>query len=207
MDPILLAKGLTIGFSIAAPVGPIGLLCIVRTLSAGRLSGLVTGLGAATADLVYGCVGGFGVTVLTRVLIDQQTWIRVIGGGFLIYLGMKYFIAKPGEEAAVAHSRGLAGDFGSTFILTLTNPMTAISFGAVFASLGIGLTSGSSMNAVTLLLGIFSGSALWWIVLSSAVNLFRGRIDSTRLNRINRVAGLIIIGFGAAALMSLVAQR
>lgn len=204
MDLSLLIKGLVIGFSIAAPVGPIGLLCIVRTLSAGRASGLVTGLGAATADGMYGCIGGFGVAFLTEILIDQQIWLRLIGGVFLVYLGIRNLTSRPAETAPQVRGSSLLADFGSTFVLTLTNPMTVISFGAVFASLGVGTSSGTRLDAVTLLIGIFSGSALWWIVLSTSVSLFRVRIQADRLGWINKAAGAIIAAFGTVALMSIV---
>lgn len=205
MDTLLLIEGLVIGFSIAAPVGPIGLLCILRTLSAGRAAGLVSGLGAATADGVYGFIGGFGVTVLARILIDHHVWFRLLGGIFLVCLGLKYLLAKPEEKLSKTDKKSLLADFGSTFVLTLTNPMTIISFGAVFASLGVGTTLSTYRAATTLLIGIFFGSALWWVALSFGVSLFRTRIDANRLVWINRGAGTIIAGFGIAALVSLAA--
>src|SRR5579862_4353247 len=117
-------RGLLIGFSIAAPVGPIGVLCIRRTLANGRVNGLVTGLGAATADACYGAVAGFGLTFISGLLIDQRVWLRLIGGAFLCYLGVKTFLARPAEQAAAAKSSSLAGAYTSTLFLTLTNPTT-----------------------------------------------------------------------------------
>ncbi|MEJ2716729.1 MAG: LysE family translocator [Deltaproteobacteria bacterium] len=203
MDSFLFIEGLVIGFSIAAPVGPIGLLCIVRTLSAGRAAGLASGLGAATADGVYGFIGGFGVTFLAHILIAQHVWFRLFGGIFLVCLGLKYLVSKPRERGEEADNRSLLADFGSTFLLTLTNPMTIISFGAVFASFGVGTTFSTYRAAITLLIGIFCGSALWWVTLSFGVNLFRPRIEANQLVWINRAAGTIIAGFGIAALVSL----
>lgn len=200
---LFFVQGLVIGFSIAAPVGPIGLLCIVRTLSAGRMAGLVSGLGAATADGIYGFIGGFGVTVLAQILMDHHVWFRVLGGIFLVCLGLKYLLSKPSRRQEEADSRSLLADFGSTFVLTLTNPMTIISFAAVFASLGVGTTINTYRAAITLLIGIFCGSALWWVTLSFGVSLFRHRIDANQLVWINRAAGTIIAGFGIAALASL----
>ena len=128
-----LLKGIAIGLSIAAPVGPIGVLCIRSTLAEGRIQGLVSGLGAAAADALYGCVAGFGLTLLSDLLTGQQTWLRAIGGTFLCYLGVKTFLAQPGERVASEASLGLLGAFSSTFLLTLANPVTILAFGAIFA--------------------------------------------------------------------------
>ena len=204
MNLFLFLKGLVIGFSIAAPVGPIGLLCIVRTLSGGLVAGLATGLGAAVADGLYGCIGGFGISIVGQALIGQQFWFRLIGGCFLIYLGIRNFMIDPGQRSASGDARRLLGSFGSTFVLTLTNPMTIIAFAAVFASLGVGMAPGTYVDATTLISGIFCGSALWWLVLSFGVSLFRKRVSPNRLGWINKIAGTVITGFGLAALASLV---
>jgi threonine/homoserine/homoserine lactone efflux protein len=132
-----LLGGIILGFSIAAPVGPIGVLCIRRTLAEGRASGLVSGLGAATADAIYGCVAGFGLTFISSFLVNQQRWLHLVGGAFLCYLGIRTFLARPADQAALAQGSGLIGAYGSTFLLTLTNPMTILSFTAVFAALGV----------------------------------------------------------------------
>ena len=160
MDIRFLLRGLIIGFSIAAPVGPIGVLCIRRTLAAGRASGLVSGLGAATADAIYGCIAGFGLTFISSILISQQVWLRLIGGVFLCYLGLKTFLARPAQQAALAGGNGLVGAYASTFFLTLTNPMTILSFAAIFAGLGVTSASGNYVSAGVLVLGVFIGSAL-----------------------------------------------
>ncbi|HEX5679515.1 MAG TPA: LysE family transporter, partial [Desulfobacterales bacterium] len=138
MDLPLFLRGLVIGFSIAAPVGPIGILCIRRTLAEGRASGFLSGLGAATADALYGCVAGFGLTVVSAFLVDQRAWIQLVGGVFLLALGVRTLRSKPAERAAqAAAGRGLAGSYLSTLLLTLTNPMTIISFAGIFAALGV----------------------------------------------------------------------
>lgn len=121
MDIAFLLRRLAIGFSIAAPVGPIGVLCIRRTLAEGRASGLVSGLGAASADGIYGCIAGFGLTFISNFLVSQELWLRLIGGAFLCYLGLKTLLAKPAEQAASAKGNGLIGAYASTFFLTLTN--------------------------------------------------------------------------------------
>jgi len=202
MDIAFLLRGLAIGFSIAAPVGPIGVLCIRRTLAAGRAWGLVSGLGAATADAIYGCIAGFGLTFISNFLVSQQVWLRLIGGVFLCYLGLKTLLAKPAEQAALAKGNGLVGSYASTFFLTLTNPMTIISFAAIFAGLGLASTSEKYVSAGVLVLGVFIGSALWWLILSGGVGVFRDKFNPQGLQWVNRISGAIITGFGLFALLS-----
>jgi threonine/homoserine/homoserine lactone efflux protein len=202
MDITFLLRGLAIGFSIAAPVGPIGVLCIRRTLAEGRASGLVSGLGAATADAIYGCIAGFGLTFISNFLISQQVWIRLIGGVFLCYLGLKTLLAKPAEQAALGKGNDLVGTFASTFFLTITNPMTIISFAAIFAGLGLASTSGNYISAGVLVLGVFIGSALWWFILIGGVGVFREKFNPHGLRWVNRISGAIITGFGLFALVS-----
>jgi len=203
MDIRFLLRGLVIGFSIAAPVGPIGVLCIRRTLAKGCVSGLVSGLGAATADAIYGCIAGFGLTFIASILISQQGWFRLIGGAFLCYLGLKTFLTRPAEQAASAEGSGLVGAYASTFFLTLTNPMTILSFAAIFAGLGVVSASGNYASAGMLVLGVFIGSALWWLILSGGVSVFRARFNPHGLRWVNRISGVIITGFGLLALLGL----
>ncbi len=203
MDLTLLLKGLIIGFSIAAPVGPIGVLCIRRTLAEGRISGIASGLGAATADAAYGCVAVLGLTFISNILIDQQAWLHLIGGLFLCYLGVKTFLTKPAKQAALAKGNGLVGAYASTFFLTLTNPMTILSFAAIIAGLGLAATSENFMSAGAVVLGVFIGSSLWWLILSGSVGVFREKLDPQGLQWVNRISGVIITGFGFAALLSL----
>lgn len=196
-------RGLLIGFSIAAPVGPIGVLCIRRTLAEGRISGLVSGLGAASADAVYGAIAAFGLTLISASLMAKGDWIRLVGGLFLLYLGFKTFTSKPAEQAASTEGYGLWRDYLSTFFLTLTNPMTILSFTAIFAGLGLGVAGTDYDSALALILGVFSGSALWWLLLSSGVGLFRSRLTTDSLVWVNRLSGLVILGFGSTALLTL----
>jgi threonine/homoserine/homoserine lactone efflux protein len=204
MDPSLLLQGLVIGFSIAAPVGPIGVLCISRTLAGGLISGLISGLGAATADAIYGCVAGFGLTFLSSFLIHQKMWLSIVGGLFLCYLGLRTFLAKPAEKASSAGSAGSIGAYASTFVLTLTNPMTILSFAAIFAGLGIGSVHKNYLSAAAMVLGVFTGSSLWWLILSIGVSTIRSKFNPQRLRWMNRVSGAVISGFGLLALMSAV---
>jgi threonine/homoserine/homoserine lactone efflux protein len=196
-------KGFIIGFSIAAPVGPIGVLCIRRTLAEGRASGLISGLGAATADALYGCIAGFGLTFLSNLLIQHQVWIRVIGGLFLCTLGLRTFAAGPAKESASVKGGGLAGSYGSTFFLTLTNPMTILSFAAIFAGLGLGSIGGDYLSSGVLVLGVFTGSALWWLILSGLVGMLGKMLSPKGMRWVNRISGIIILGFGLLALLTL----
>jgi threonine/homoserine/homoserine lactone efflux protein len=200
----LLLKGMLIGLSIAAPVGPIGVLCIRRTLADGRLAGLVSGLGAATADALYGSVAGFGLAFISGFLVSQQFWLRLVGGAFLVYLGIRTLLARPSGQEARTSGKGLTGAYASTLFLTLTNPLTILSFAAVFAGLGLGGTGGDYLSAGTLVLGVFSGSALWWFALSGGVSLLRRRFDLRRMAWVNRLSGAVILAFGLYALLSVV---
>lgn len=195
----LLLQGLIIGFSIAAPVGAIGLLCINRTLLYGRLVGLVSGLGAATADGFYGCIAGLGLTLVADFLIEQQVWLKLIGGIFLCYLGIKIFISKPAQSTEAVANNSLVRAYFSTLLLTIANPSTILSFVAVFAGLGLADTDRDYRSASALVLGVFLGSAGWWLFLSSSVGLARNKFNSQVLRLINRLSGLIIISFGLIA--------
>jgi threonine/homoserine/homoserine lactone efflux protein len=192
-------KGAVIGFSIAAPVGPIGLLCIRRSLAEGRWVGLFTGLGAATADAVYGGVAAFGLTAVSSVLVAYRVWLAFFGGLFLSYLGIRTFISAPAADGASSRRSGFASAYASTFVLTLTNPMTILSFVAIFA--GLGLASGADYGAATMLVaGVFAGSAVWWLTLSSGTALLRTRLSGGRMRLVNHLSGAMILAFGIYAI-------
>lgn len=199
----LFIKGLIIGIAIAAPVGPISILIIQRTLHNGFKIGLMTGLGAAFADCVYGMIAGFGLTAISSTLISHQFLIRLTGGLFLIYLGIKLFFRPPGTKSAGKSDKSSWHAFGTTFLLTLTNPLTILSFIAVFAGLGLGTTHPDFNNAVILVLGITVGSAIWQISLCSFVAfILHHRLNITSTQMINRISGIIILLFGLYALNS-----
>ena len=203
MDVSFFARGLAIGFAIAAPVGAIGLLCIRRTLAEGRLAGFVSGLGAATADAFYGGIAALGLTAVSSKLIAHQDVVRFVGGVFLCYLGVRTALAAPAVEARGASTRGLAAAYGSTLALTLTNPTTILSFAAVFAGLGLGASGGDRQSAALMVAGVFLGSALWWLILSGGVGLFRRAMTPERLQSVNRISGGVLVAFGLLALLSL----
>jgi threonine/homoserine/homoserine lactone efflux protein len=202
MDLSLLLRGMVIGLAIAAPVGPIGVLCIRRTLAEGRVVGLVSGLGAASADAIYGMIAAFGLSSVLSLLTGLSFWTRLLGGLFLIYLGLRTLRERPAEHAAPVSSAGLLGAYGSTLLLTLTNPATILSFVAIFAGLGLGTTAGGG-EAALLVGGVFLGSAGWWLLLSGGVSLVRDRISPRSLRWINVAAGVIILSFGIAAIGAL----
>lgn len=190
-------KGMLIGLAVAAPVEPIGLLCIQRTMTHGRVIGFISGLGAATADALYGLIAGLGFTAVTHFLLEQQTWIRFIGGLFLAYLGIRTFRAKAAHTPAQARGRNALTAYLSVLFLTLSNPMTILSFLAVFSSLGI-----SPSSVFLFLSGVFFGSAVWWFCLSGMVGLFRQRFKE-RVTMINRLSGLLLLGFAISAVYGL----
>jgi threonine/homoserine/homoserine lactone efflux protein len=201
--PIFL-KGILIGFAMAVPVGPVGIMCIRKTLTEGKLRGLIVGLGAATADLFYGCVAAFGLTVISDTLESQRIWIRLVGGALLLFLGIRTFRAQPSDPKSKfkIHSSGMLGSYLYTILITLTNPLTIFAFIAVFAALGLGIGLGY-FSASALVAGVFIGSGLWFLLLSSGVILFRKKLDLAGLQWVNRIAGILIIISGVIAIVSL----
>ena len=203
MDLNFLLKGVAIGLAIAAPVGPIGILCIRRSLTAGWLAGFASGLGAATADGIYGCIAGFGLTIISDFLISQQFIIRLVGGLFLCYLGVRTFLSPVSQEAATTReAKSFLGKYLSTFFLTITNPMTILAFVAIFAGLGLGKVN-NSFGAGLLVLGVFLGSAVWWLFLAFLASQLRHKLNSFLLQWINWISGIIIITFGLVALVDI----
>ncbi len=196
----LFLRAFLIGISIAAPVGPIGVLCIRRTLSNGKLAGFLSGMGAATADMVYGAIAAFGLTIVTTLLVENAFWLQLIGGGFLLFLGVKTFLEKPASHATQAKQGGLFSMYLSTFFLTITNPLTILSFAAIFAGAMLGKDTGSPLVMVA---GVFAGSASWWLALSFGVGLMRDRLNQTHMMWINRISGTTIVLFGIFALVNL----
>jgi threonine/homoserine/homoserine lactone efflux protein len=205
-------KGLILGLSIAAPVGPIGVLCIRRTLAQGRLHGFLSGLGAATADGCYGFLAATGLTILSIPALKivnagpqagGLNLFRLVGAAFLIYLAARIFFSRPpSPEAESAKPGGLAWSYFSTLLLTLSNPMTILSFAAIFAGLGLTAGAGTFGLSAALVAGVFCGSASWWLILSTGVGLLRSRVTPLVMSWINRASGLIIAAFGLAALVS-----
>lgn len=208
MEMIYLIKGIIIGFSIAAPVGPLGILTIQRTLAGGWKAGLATGMGAATADALYGCVAGFGLTIVSGLLMDLSPFLLGAGGFFLCGLGILTLTRSRSRAGKITPPRfkGHLSSYLSAFFLTLTNPATIMAFLAIFAGLGLGTAPGKThLNALVLVLGVFTGSGLWWLILALGTDRFSQQITGKPMKRINQAAGIILLGFGIWALGSLAA--
>jgi len=198
----LFMKGLLIGFIIAAPVGPIGVLCIRRSLIDGKWSGFVSGLGAATADAIYGSIAAFGLSVISNILIEQKLVLQIIGGTFLIYLGIRTLQSSPAKKPANVKQGKLFSAYTSVFLLTLTNPMTILSFIAVFAGFGFLVESSHYVNSIFLVFGVFIGSAIWWLLLSMIAGFFRNKLNTQSLRWVNWLSGIVMLGFGAVAVFT-----
>lgn len=200
-------KGLILGFSIAAPVGPIGILCIRRSLAEGRKIGLAVGLGAAAADSAYGAVAGFGLTSVSGFLVQQKFWLGLFGGLFLCLIGFRTFRAEPVRPHGTPPASGAWAAFSSTFALTLANPMTILSFAALFAGFGLG-TSPSYLDAALLVAGVFIGSAAWWLLLSHGIAFLGQRSGPSQdfMRTVNRLSGTILLAFGIYSLVTLPAR-
>lgn len=196
-------KGLIIGFSIAAPVGPIGLLCINRTLNYGVAAGFITGVGAALADAIYGCIAGFGLIAISEFLFKQQKLIQYAGAGFLFYLALKLFFAKPvgTRESETDKARTLWQDGISSLLLTLTNPATILSFIAIYSSLGIIASNPHYQQALAMVSGVFIGSLSWWGILCISIHFMRTSLSARSLKAINFLSGLILLLFASVTLL------
>jgi threonine/homoserine/homoserine lactone efflux protein len=203
-----LLKGMVVGIVIAIPVGPVGVLCIRRTILHGRVAGFVSGTGAATADAMFGIIAGFGLTVVSDWLFDYQDWLRIAGAAFLLYIGISAFFHDPltGTQSQ-RDPESLVGDFISTFALTITNPITILAFLAIFAS--IGFTGGQATlgTAAVLVLGVWLGSLLWWAGLAAGAGLLRLSFRHDHLVWINRTSGGILVLSGVGLIGSLVFEH
>ncbi len=205
---VFLLKGVLVGIIIAVPTGPVGVLCIRRTILHGRLAGFVSGLGAASADAVFGIIAGFGLTFVSDVLLGFQDWLRLGGAAFLLYIGVA---ALRGDPLAGSRQQRdpetLLADYASTFALTLTNPITILAFLAIFAAIGFTGAEATLGRAAILVLGVWLGSLLWWAGLALGAGLMRTSFDRHHLIWINRGSGGILVLSGMGLLGSLVAEH
>lgn len=192
----LFLKGLAFGFVLAATVGPMWVLCLRRTLAYGALTGFASGMGIAVADGLYGAVAAFGLTAISGFLLAHGFWIGLAGGVFLVYLGLKALLSHPMADGTTARPTSLAQAFASTLGLTLANPPTILAFAAIFA--GLGLAASADYAAAALVtLGVFLGSAAWWVLLAAGAGSLRARLGARLLRAINIVSGITILGFAA----------
>jgi threonine/homoserine/homoserine lactone efflux protein len=196
---LFLCKGLIIGILIAAPLGPVGLLCVRRTLTHGRLSGQLSGLGAATAHSFYGLLAGLGIAGVSSFLLKSQAVLGIVGGLFLCYLGIKTFRTRPADHSVSTHGVKRIQNYASTLALAVTNPLTIMSFVSIFV--GFGVKAEHYFDPLLLMVGIFLGSMVWWLSLTFVVSLFRHRMNARSLLLINKASGLFIFAFGIASLM------
>jgi threonine/homoserine/homoserine lactone efflux protein len=205
---VFFLKGIVVGIVIAVPVGPVGVMCIRRTAFGGKLAGFVSGLGAATADAVFGIIAGFGLTVVSDWLLGYQQWLRIAGACLLLAVGGHSLLAKrPPKLGAVANPESLSWYYASTFALTLTNPITILAFLAIFAAVGLTGAEATLERAAILVLGVWVGSLLWWLTLSFGVGSFFRSFEPRHLAWINRGSGAILLLSGAALLADLLAKH
>jgi threonine/homoserine/homoserine lactone efflux protein len=205
---MFLLKGIAVGTVIAVPVGPVGILCVRRTIFKGRLSGFASGLGAATADAVFGIVAGFGLGFVSDLLLGYQGWLRLGGAGFLIYAGGSALAQGPVRARRANHRReGLLGDFISTFALTITNPITILVFLGIFAAVGLSGQEATLARAGALVLGVWVGSSLWWLALVGGAGAFLHSLEERHLRWIARGSGGILVLSGGALLAALAIEH
>jgi threonine/homoserine/homoserine lactone efflux protein len=203
VDLGLVGRGFVLGFAVAAPVGPIGVLVIRRTLAAGARAGFVSGLGAATADATYGSVAALGLTAATGLLLAHAALLRLGGGLFLCWFGIRTILARPAEtDPSAGAAPRLWAAYGSTLLLTITNPMTILSFAAAFAGLGLANGVIGPATGLSLVASVFAGSMLWWALLSGGIGVLRGSLGVRALRVVNWMAGLLLIAFGLVAVVS-----
>ncbi len=199
-----LIKGLIVGFLASIPLGPVGVLCIQRTINKGRYSGLISGMGAATVDMFFALVAALGLTYIINFIEEKQFFIQLIGGGVLIFLGTKIFNTNPIKQIRKHRRRKnkLIEDYLSVFFLTLSNPLAVFLFIAAFAGIGMVTSNDSSLKSSLIILGVFLGATLWWLTLTFLIDFFRKHFRLKQLWWINKIAGVLIIVFGVAAMLS-----
>ena len=201
---LYLLKGVAVGFVIAVPVGPVGVLCVRRTIFEGRLFGFLSGLGAASADTIFGVVAGFGLTVVSDLLLGYQGWLRMAGGLFLVYIGANALRKRIVRSAApVTNAENLFGAYFSTFVLTITNPVTILAFLGIFAGVGFSGEEATLGRAAILVAGVLLGSLIWWLGISLGAGLFRKSFGERHLVLLNRISGSILALSGLGLLGSL----
>ena len=204
MDISLFFKGFLVGVIVSAPIGPVGALCIQRTMNSGRLSGILSGIGAAVGDTIFAVIAIFGLTFISSLLNEQEAWFRIVGGIILLYFGLRVILAKPNDHTNECNDPNHFGTFGSAFLLTISNPLVILSIIAVFAVLGIVINPTSSYSSTVLLLfGFFSGAALLWVITCHILANYRNRLGQRGIYMVNRITGLVILACSGYAFLSL----
>jgi threonine/homoserine/homoserine lactone efflux protein len=204
VDALLFLRGLAIGFAIAAPIGPVGILCIRKAMADGRVAALVAGLGAAVADTTFGAVVGLGLGTVSHLLNGHAVVLKSVGGTFLLVLGARtWWQAASAVEPAEGKGPGLWRDFVSTFVITMTNPGTILGVMGVFAAFGAAARPATGAQSWLLVGGVFAGSTLWWLVLAELTILLRARFTADGIRKLNHISGALLVVFGIGALGSL----
>lgn len=204
MDISLFFKGFLVGLIISAPIGPVGALCVQRTMNNGRLSGIISGIGAAVGDSIFAIIAAFGLTFISAFLDEKEAWIKIVGGVILLYFGLRVYLSKPrdcsGQENEVNHF----GTFGSALLLTLSNPLVILSIIAVFAILGIVNPTASYPSTALLVLGVFSGAMFLWIITCHILSNYRNKMGERGVFLVNKITGLFILACSGYAFLSLI---
>ncbi|HEY2445448.1 MAG TPA: LysE family transporter [Rhizomicrobium sp.] len=213
---LLIAAGLVIGFIVAAPIGPVNLICIRRTIAFGSLNGFVSGLGGAMGDGVYAAIVGFGLTAISQLIEGYSQALQLAGGALLLGFGIHTYIADPlhGKDVGSGAERSprnstLVRAFASTFAISITNPATLFAFAALFTGFG-GIIAGAKASlaqAAFVVAGVWCGSALWWLTVTTVVGFLHARIDARVMRIITHVAGIIVIVFGVGMLGHVLLER
>jgi threonine/homoserine/homoserine lactone efflux protein len=195
-------KGTLVGFAMAVPIGPIGVICIRKTLTEGRISGLIVGFGAATADLFYGCIAAFGLTLVSNIIFDELIWIRIVGGTLFVLIGIKAFFKHSVNTSNSSSTGGFLRSYISTIFLSLTNPLTILGFITFFAALGVDKGQGY-LSTSALALGVCFGSSVWFLFLSYSAAFFGKNLEFNGLKWVNRISGVLLVTSGIVAIVSL----
>ena len=203
--PTLFFKGIIVGLLVSVPLGPVGVLCIQRTLNKGRLAGFVSGLGAAVADTIFAIIAGFGLTIIINFIEERHVYFQIIGGLFVLYIGLRIFYTNPVKQLKLQRLKKtqLSQDFVSIFLLTLSNPMAIFLFLAIMAAINVASDKLSIIEISLLTAGISAGAILWWFMLSTIANRFRKKIRLRNIWWLNKITGSVVFLFGLLVLISI----
>ncbi len=204
MDLLVIIKGISTGIAVSAPLGPIGVLCIQRTMNKGFMSGFISGMGAAAADIVYAVIAGFSITLIKDFLEANQMPIRIIAGFFLIFVGVKIFMSNPAKQIRKLRAKGnrYFTDFATSFLVTVSNPITILAFGALFTGFNTVEQGTDTIVIIALIASVFIGALLWWLCLIAIVSIVRRKIRLRNLLWINRITGALIVVFAVVVAIS-----
>ncbi len=203
MDISFFFKGFLVGIIISAPIGPVGALCIQRTMNNGKLSGILSGIGSAVGDSIFAVIAIFGLSFISGFLDEKEAWFRIGGGIILLYFGLRVYLSKPQDFSKKNNEVNHFGTIGSALLLTISNPLVILSIIAVFAVLGIVNPTSSYPSTVLLILGVFSGAVFLWIVTCNILSNYRARMGQKGVLLINRITGLFILACSGYAFLSL----